>query len=162
MRNIVLIGMPGCGKSTIGKKLAKSIHRQFFDVDEEIVQLTGQSIQELFAVSEEHFRNKETEATKLLAQKLGVVISCGGGVVKRDENMEALRATGTVFLLNRSPEDICTEVNVATRPLLTEGREKIFQLYKERIRLYVQAADYIVDVQEPFENTIPKIMNFFK
>ncbi len=162
MQNLILIGMPGCGKSTIGKELAKAMGMPFYDVDIEIVRMTGQSIKELFTQGEDYFRTKETEAIAYLAQKEGSVISCGGGVVKRSENMQLLRASGNVFFLNREPEDICREVHVASRPLLAQGREKIFELYKERIRSYVQEADYLVDVQEPFVNTIPKILKCIK
>lgn len=162
MKNIVLIGMPGCGKSTIGKKLSKALEVPFYDVDEEIVKLTGSTIPELFAVSENHFRDKETETVKLLSEKEGVVISCGGGVIKRQENLDLLRKKGAIIFLNRDPKDICQEVQTETRPLLAAGREKIFSLYKERIWTYVQSADYLVEVEDPFAKTIPKIINLME
>lgn len=162
MKNIVLIGMPGCGKSTIGKKLARRLEVPFYDIDEEIVKISGKSIPELFSVSENHFRDKETEAAKILAEKTGSIISCGGGIIKRKINLEYLRKTGYIVFLNRSPENICAEVRTETRPLLSSGREKVFALYRERINAYVQGADYIVDVEEPFVKTIPKIIDLLQ
>lgn len=80
--NIVLIGMPGCGKSTLGKALAKRLGRDFYDADDVIVEQEGKTIPELFAISEDCFRDAEVRASHTLAAKQGAIIACGGGVIK--------------------------------------------------------------------------------
>lgn len=142
--NIVLIGMPGCGKSTFGKALAARLDRKFYDADDVIVEMSGKTIPELFAVGEDCFRDAEVKASKALAQKEGVVIACGGGIIKRPENMDILKKTGVVFFLDRTPDDIVSDVDVSTRPLLKDGKQKVYDLYDERIQLYRAAADYTI------------------
>lgn len=134
----------------------------FFDVDKMIVKMTGHTVKELFSVSEDYFRIQETEAVKVLAQKQGVVIACGGGVILRDLNMNLLHKNGMVFFLNRSPEDIVKDVDTSTRPLLAAGKEKVKELYASRIRKYARYGDYLVDVEEPMMDTLPKIEKLVK
>lgn len=95
--NIIIIGMPGSGKTTFGKALAKRLNRPFFDADDVIVELEGKTIPQLFAISEDCFREAEIRASQWLSQKEGIVVACGGGVIKRHENMDILKKTGTVF-----------------------------------------------------------------
>ena len=97
MKNIVLIGMPSAGKTTIGKQLAERLNVPFYDMDDVIVETTGKTIKELFAVSEDYFRQQETEVARALAQKEGVVIACGGGVIKRKENIRQKKHTLSEF-----------------------------------------------------------------
>lgn len=156
--NIVLIGMPGCGKSTLGKALAKRLGRDFYDADDVIVEQEGKTIPELFAVSEDCFRDAEVRASQSLAEKSGIVVACGGGVVKRSENMDIFKKTGTVFFLDRSPDDIVSDVDVSTRPLLKDGKQKVYDLYDERIALYRNAADYLV----PNNKTIEEVLDAFE
>ncbi len=144
MENIILIGMPGCGKSTLGKMLAEKLGRPFVDADAFLEEQEGRTIPELFAVSEDCFRDAEERTVKALSEKEGLVIATGGGVVKREINVKRMKETGRVFFIDRSPEDIVTDVEVGTRPLLAEGPEKVFTLYRERIALYREAADVIV------------------
>ena len=161
-KNIVLIGMPGVGKTSVGRKLAQKMKVPFFDVDRMIVKMSGHTIKELFSVSEDYFRTQETEAVKVLSEKQGVVIACGGGVIMRDINMNLLHKNGMVFFLNRTPEEIMNDVNTSTRPLLAAGREKVKELYTSRIRKYVRYGDYLVDVEEPVADTLPKIEKLVK
>lgn len=156
--NIVLIGMPGCGKSTLGKALAKRLGRDFYDADDVIVEQEGKTIPELFTVSEDCFRDAEVRASRTLAAKQGVIIACGGGVIKRSENMDIFKKTGTVFFLDRSPDDIVSDVDVSTRPLLKDGKQKVYDLYDERIALYRNAADYLV----PNNKTIEEVLDAFE
>ncbi|MBQ9697761.1 MAG: shikimate kinase, partial [Acidaminococcaceae bacterium] len=88
MKNIVLIGMPGCGKSTLGRYLAEILGRDFIDADPEIEKDAGKTIPELFAVSEDHFRRQETETVKRLSRLEDKVLAMGGGVVLRQENID--------------------------------------------------------------------------
>ena len=86
-QNIIIIGMPGSGKTTFGKALASRLGRPFYDADDVIVQQEGKTIPELFAISEDCFRDAEVRASRFLADKKGIVVACGGGVIKRQENI---------------------------------------------------------------------------
>ena len=157
-QNIIIIGMPGSGKTTFGKALAQRLGRDFYDADDVIVEQEGKTIPELFAVSEDCFRDAEVRASQSLAEKSGIVVACGGGVVKRSENMDIFKKTGTVFFLDRSPDDIVSDVDVPTRPLLKDGKQKVYDLYDERIALYRNAADYLV----PNNKTIEEVLDAFE
>ena len=144
MKNIVLIGMPGCGKSTLGRSLAEMLGRDFIDADPEIEKDAGKTIPELFAVSEDFFRKQETRTTKRLAALQDKVLAMGGGVVLRQENISSLKENGLIIFLDRSPEDIIGDVDTQTRPLLAAGRQRIYDLYAQREALYRAAADVTV------------------
>ena len=118
MKNIILIGMPGCGKSTLGKLLAQQLQRPFYDADSVLEEREGRSIKELFAVSEECFRDAETRTVKYLSGLDGCVIAAGGGVVKRAENIEIFKTSGMIVFLDRLPEKIVQDVDTASRPLI--------------------------------------------
>ena len=114
MKNIVLIGMPGCGKSTLGRCLAERLGRDFIDADPEIEKDSGKTIPELFAVSEDFFRKQETRTTKRLSALQDKVLAMGGGVVLRQENIISLKENGLIIFLDRSPEDIRAHYTVKT------------------------------------------------
>lgn len=157
-KNIVLIGMPGSGKTTLGKQLASRLGRTFVDADDFVVQLEGKTIADMFAVSEEYFRDAETRAAQELAKRRGLVVACGGGVIKRDVNIKILKRTGVVIFLDRSPDDIVTDVDVASRPLLKDGKQKVYDLYDERIALYRSAADYTIVNDKKAEEILDKLV----
>lgn len=98
MKNIVLIGMPGCGKSTFGKRMAKRLQLPFYDADSVLEEREQRTIKAFFAESEEAFREAETRTLAYLAECDGAVIATGGGAVKRAENMELLKRGGVVIL----------------------------------------------------------------
>lgn len=160
--NIIIIGMPGSGKTTFGKALAQRLDRPFYDADDVIVEQEGKTIPELFAVSEDCFRDAEVRASQFLAHKSGIVVACGGGVVKRSENMDIFKKTGTVFFLDRSPDDIVSDVDVSTRPLLKDGKQKVYDLYDERIALYRNAADYCIPNNKPMEAVLDDFEKLIK
>jgi len=137
---VVLIGMPGCGKSTIGKALSKKRNYDFYDMDFYIEEISGERIPTLFSNGEDIFRDWESKACHELCQKQRVVIASGGGVVSRDENIHILQKDSIVIFIDRPIEEIIKNIDVATRPLLKDGAHKIFELYKERIYLYKKAA----------------------
>ena len=143
-RNIVLIGMPASGKSTIGKLLAQKINCEYYDVDIYLEKKENVKISTLFSEKgEEYFRNLETKYLKGLSEKNGIIISTGGGVVKREENMKILKEKGIIVFLNRKLEDIAKE-NHEARPLL-QNIDNIYKLYEERIELYNRYSDIIVE-----------------
>lgn len=143
-KNIIVIGMPGAGKSVFGKRIAMRLGMKFCDADEYIEVSRNTTIKYLFKKSEEHFRKIETECSKELSKLKNTVISTGGGVVIRSENMEYLKKSGTVLFINREPEDIVEDINTEKRPLLAEKKNCIFDLYKKRIDLYKEYADVTV------------------
>lgn len=136
-RNIVLTGLPGCGKTTVGQLLAAWTGRVFVDTDEMIAAREGRSIPEIFAAEgEDYFRDVETACAKEAARLEDAVIATGGGMVLRAENMAALAETGVVCFLDRGVDELAGSVDISGRPLLQEGREKIYRLHRERDALY--------------------------
>ncbi|MEE0338350.1 shikimate kinase [Acidaminococcus fermentans] len=162
MANIVLIGMPGAGKTTIGRKLSKALGRPVLDADDKVVEQTGRTIKDLFQEGEDVFRQAETEAVKTLAAMDGIIISCGGGVVKRPENIGYLQQNGKIFFLNRDLAAIAGSVDKVTRPLLNSAEDRLTQLYKERMPLYLKYADYTIPVDENFDKTTEYIIELVK
>lgn len=109
-KNIVLIGLTGCGKTTVGKMLAQKINYDFIDMDDFIIESTGKTVPELFAVSEEYFRSCETKACKALSNKRKTVIASGGGAVKKQENMKAFHDNSIIIFLDRPVDNIVGDV----------------------------------------------------
>lgn len=154
-RNIVLSGMPGSGKSTVGRLVADQTGREFIDTDALIVDRAGE-ITAIFAEhGEQFFRDLETEVIRELAPMNGKVISLGGGAILRDENIDALRHNGEIFFIDRSPEYL---IPTDDRPLADE-KAKIERLYHERIDRYMATADYIIDGDCDPEDVADSIIN---
>ena len=163
-RNIVLIGMPASGKSTIGKLLAKKMNYEYYDADRYLERKEDVKISTLFSEKgEEYFRNLETKYLKELSQKNGIIISTGGGAVKREKNMQILKEKGIVVFLSRKIEDIAKE-NHEARPLLKDINN-IYKLYVERIELYKRYSDIIIEnngtLQEVTDRTAEEIEKIF-
>lgn len=160
MRNIVLIGMPGSGKSTFGKKLAKYSNLSFYDADTVLEQREARTIKSFFAESEDAFREAETRTLAYLAKLNGAVIATGGGAVKRAENMDLLKKTSVVIFLDRKPQNIIGDLSGDERPLLAADKQKIYTLYDERIELYRKYADYIIDNNCSFNVTFACLLDY--
>lgn len=140
--NIVLIGMPGCGKSTIAKYLAKELNRELIDLDKEIEKSEDKLIKDIFAESgEDYFRDVESNITKKFAKLHGQVISCGGGIIKNSKNIEMLRQNGLIIFVNRSVH-LLEALKSDKRPL-AKSRDDLEKLYQERKHLYFRSADKI-------------------
>lgn len=160
MKNkVVIIGMPGSGKTTIGKILGKELSLEFYDMDEYIQKTTSKSIIELFENGEEYFRDIESNVCRELSQKENVLISTGGGVIKRKENIDAFKENALIIFLDRPVEKILEDVDVSKRPLLKDGKEKIINLYKERYELYKKYADEIVVNDKDMRHVIESLKN---
>lgn len=160
--NIVIIGMPGCGKSTIGELISKDLNYKFYDMDDYIVKISGKTIKELFDVSEEYFREWETKACKELSKLTNAIIASGGGVVKKAENIDILRKSCTILFIDRPVEEIIKDIEVGTRPLLKDGAHKVYNLYNERYELYKKAADKIVENKGTLENVVKTCEDILK
>ncbi|SMB90364.1 shikimate kinase [Desulfonispora thiosulfatigenes DSM 11270] len=156
-KNIVLIGMPGCGKTSIGKNLAEQLKMNFIDVDEYIEQKMQISIPEIFKQGEEHFRKIETRCIEELSKLSSTIISTGGGVVKSPLNIEFLKENGIIIFINRPLENIVNDIDIGVRPLLADGKEKIFKLYQDRIGLYNKYKDYEIINDSSLENVMEKM-----
>ncbi|HEY5561007.1 MAG TPA: shikimate kinase [Clostridiaceae bacterium] len=157
-KNLALIGMPGSGKSLIGKQLATEIGREFIDIDEEIVKKQGKSIKDLFIMGEESFREIEQEVLKEFSLKENLIIATGGGIIKRYENVRELKKNSIIIFIDRPLEDILKDIDTDTRPLLTEGKEKLFKLYEERYQLYILYCDIIIKNDKDVNSAVDKIL----
>lgn len=144
-QNIVLIGMMGCGKTTVGRLLAQRFGRPLVDTDALIEERRGRSISEIFAgEGEERFRALELELCRELGGRQGLVIACGGGLPLREEAIAALRENGLVFWLDRDPGDTYDMLDISGRPLAQAGREDFIRRYHDRAPVYRRWADYLV------------------
>ena len=140
--NIILIGMPSSGKTTVGKILADNLSRELIDLDDEIVKLIGCEIAEFFKThSEKDFRDIETQVTKEISKKNGIVISTGGGCILRDENVCALSQNGKLYFLDRSLKNL---IPTDTRPLANK-KSDVENLYNKRYSIYLSVCDKKID-----------------
>ena len=141
MENVILIGMPSSGKSTVGRALAEKLDRPFFDSDTEIEKKTGKTPAVLFAErGEDTFREIESEVVASLAAKTACVIATGGGAVLREENVRRLKQNGRLVFLDRPLSDLTP---TADRPTAS-SREAIEARYRERYGIYTAVSDLTV------------------
>ena len=139
MLNVTLIGMPGCGKTTLGKKLASQTNRTFIDLDDEFTKEYGETPAQIITQKgEDTFRSMETALAKKILSQSGLVIATGGGIVTRTENWFFLRANSRVIYIER-PLDFLLKQNTDNRPL--SQNNKIEELYKTRTPLYERVCD---------------------
>jgi len=144
-KNIVLIGMPACGKTIVGKCLAESTGRQVIDTDDVIVEMTGLTISDIFEKDgEDVFRNIEAEAIAEVSKKSNIIISTGGGAVLRAENVHALKQNGVLYFLDRPLEKL---IPTDDRPL-ANNKEKIVQRYNERYGIYTSVCDELINIED--------------
>ena len=154
---IALIGLPGCGKSTIAKLLAERLALPAIDVDDRIVELAGATIPELFAQSEDFFRDWETRALASISAAR-TIVACGGGIIKRPENIDILAQNGITVFIDRPADMIAADIDTSGRPLLADGRARVYALQKEREPLYRKAADVTIINDTTIEETVEKII----
>ena len=153
MENIILIGMPGCGKSTVGRALAEKLGKKFVDSDEKLMALAEKPIPGIFAEDgEEVFRSWETQALAELGKQSGLVIATGGGCVTQERNYPLLHQNGTIFWLTRDLAKLPTD----GRPL--SQANKLADMYKTRKPLYERFADHTVSNDGSLEDTLNQIL----
>lgn len=158
-QNIVLIGMPSCGKSTIGKLLSSELNKKYIDTDFEIEKIINMPISEFInQQGEQKFREIEKQVVSDMSKYNGVVISTGGGVILDNENVERLKCNGKLFFINRSIENLkATDL----RPL-TSTLEKLKQIFDIRLPLYKKAADYEINGDLELDDKLEIIKNILK
>ncbi len=162
MKNLVLIGMPGSGKTKMGRILAERFGLPLVDTDQMVVEKAGKSIPEIFgAQGEPAFRDLEAAAVQEAAALNGAVIATGGGVILREENMAALRETGLVFFRDRSPAAIVGE-DLTSRPLIGSDSERVYRLYRERLPLYQKYAHHIIPHTDTYEEAAAMIAGIYE
>ena len=152
--NIVLVGMPASGKSTVGAELSKELKKEFFDTDALIVKKAGCEISKIFEEhGETYFRNLESEVIAEVSLKKNVIIATGGGAILRKENVEALKAYGRLYFINRSLENL---LPTSDRPLAND-KEKIKNLYETRLPIYKSVSDVTIDCDNILSHKVEKI-----
>ena len=146
-RHVFLIGMPGCGKSSLGKKSASYLGVNYIDTDQRIERVFGMPTSQIFQqYGEQTFRNAETNMLIHLTREPGSLVSTGGGTVLREQNFSIMRNHGLIVLIDRPLEDILSDIKLNRRPLLAEkGLPEVERLYHERMPIYRQRADIILD-----------------
>jgi shikimate dehydrogenase len=153
MQNIILIGMPGSGKSEIARLLGRLLGRPVFDVDAEIEKAAGLSIPQIFEKEgEAGFRQRETTALRELGKRSGIVLATGGGCVTREENYPLLHQNGVIFWRKRQ----LSRLDKRDRPL-SQSRD-LNDLYAERAPLYARFADHVIEETETVEEAAEKIL----
>lgn len=153
IENIVLIGMPGCGKSTLGKMLAEQIGKTFIDMDAEIEKKAGLSIPEIFEKHGElHFRDLESEIAINLGKERNQIIATGGGVVLRSENMRALSQNGRILFIQRPLDKLAT----AGRPL-SKDTDALKTMYENRLPLYNKYSHLTLNADDSMTKNVNKM-----
>ena len=159
MKHLILIGLPGSGKTTAGRALAKALNLPFSDSDEAVEQAAQMTIPEIFRrEGEPGFRARETAALRRLTGLPGRVIACGGGVVTVPANRPLLRS-GVVIFWDRTPDDIMSTCGLTGRPLLETTT--LAQLYERRLPLYQAWADATVDGRD-FEAAVAQTVALWR
>lgn len=146
-RHIFIIGMPGCGKSSLGKKVSANMGLPYADTDQRIEEAFGCPTAQIFdRYGEQAFRNAETNVLIQLTREPGSLVSTGGGMVMREENREIMRNHGLIVLVDRPLEAIMGDIKLNRRPLLAKkGLPEVERLYHERIDIYRSIADVVLD-----------------
>lgn len=155
VKNIVLVGMPGSGKSTVANNLSALLDMESIDIDQKIEQKAGKSIPEIFSNDgEDYFRSLETEVIKEFGCLSGKIISTGGGAVKRAENYFLLKQNGVIFYIDRPIEKLST----VGRPL-SKDLTAVKKLFEERKELYEKFADFTIDNGGSLEDTVKGVID---
>jgi shikimate kinase len=159
-KNIILVGLMGSGKTTIGKQLSKSLERKFLDTDHAIEEKTGVDVSTIFELEgEKGFRSREQNFLRDLKRSQKLVIATGGGIVLNIDNRALLKKIGCVIYLRSNIKDLVLRLkDDKTRPLIQNVNlsQKINDLFNERDPLYLAVADYIIETKNKKINDIKK------
>lgn len=160
-KTLFIIGLPGCGKTTLSKMLAKYLNYNFYDMDLIIEKKEKMKISEIFKLyGEKYFREKESETLKELSELNNSVISTGGGIILAEKNRDIMKKNGTTIFINRNLDILLKNIDASERPLLTKDKNKLIELSKERAPLYKETAD-IIFTHNTWEENIEETFNIF-
>lgn len=156
--NIALIGMPSCGKTTIGRILSEKLGKNLIDIDEEIVKEVNMPIADYFrANGEKAFRDMETKVTKEISSVQSTIISCGGGIIKNKENIDYLKNNSIIIFIDRDIDKLFVS---SDRPL-SSIMGTLEKLYNERIDLYLKYSDVQLTNNSLLEEVADQIMEVY-
>lgn len=157
--NIILVGMPSSGKTTVGKRLAELTGKQFIDTDEVIIESSGREISEIFATDgEAFFRDLESKAIDDVSKLNGLIIATGGGAILREKNVDTLRENGKIYFIDRS---LSLLIPTDDRPL-SSTEEAVTKRYNERYEIYKKSANFIVDGDGSIDEVANDIYNKYR
>ena len=163
VNNIYLTGMPGSGKSALGKEASRELNKEFIDMDSLIENKAGKSINEIFnEEGEASFRALEKEVLKNVSECSGLLVSTGGGIILDPENVQRMKESGTVILIDRPLELLVKYIDIRKRPLLKNGKEEIRNLYQKRYDLYRKSADIVLINDNGMEKALEKLLQYIK
>ncbi len=153
-RHIFLVGMPGSGKSALGRRVALKLQMPYLDTDAYLTERTGMNTAQIYEIyGEKAFRDGETRLLQQLINATPGMISTGGGVALREENRRIMKDHGYIVLIDRPIDDIMMDIRAEKRPLLAQkGREEIERIYGERMPIYRSIADMALDNGSGFHN----------
>ncbi|MDD8048096.1 MAG: shikimate kinase [Thomasclavelia sp.] len=158
MKNIVLIGLMGCGKTTIASLLSKELNLPLIDMDNYIEKINNEKISDIFKTKgEKYFRDEETKACKEIGKLDSYIISTGGGVPLRKENIDYLKNNSIIIYINRPVENILNDVTINDRPLLSDGASKLYDLYTIRNPIYKDACNIEILNDSSLQDIVKKI-----
>ena len=150
MQNLILIGMMGCGKTTVGGLLSARLGLELADTDALIQAREGRPIPEIFSEhGEAYFRDLERAVSEELGKREGLIVACGGGLPMQDGAIAALKQSGPVFWLRRDPGETYDGLDVSGRPLAQAGRAEFIARYEQREPVYRRWADHIIEEGTP-------------
>ena len=158
-RHIFLVGMPGSGKSALGRRVALKLRTPYLDTDAYLTEISGMNTAQLYQVyGEKAFRDGETRLLQDLITATPGIISTGGGTALRELNRKIMKDNGYVVLIDRPIDDILMDIRAEKRPLLAQkGREEIERIYNERMPIYESAADVILRNGDGFHNGLARL-----
>ena len=146
--NVILIGMMGCGKSTVGRILAERLGLELISIDREIEKNEQRSIPDIFAAAgEAYFRNCELKTVLALDGRENLVIDCGGGLPMREDCIRPLKESGLVFFLRRDPGETFDSIPREGRPLAQDGRDAFIDRFRQREPVYRRWADHMIEAR---------------
>lgn len=158
-RHIFLVGMPGCGKSCLGRRVAMKMQAPYLDTDHYLSDRTGMNTAQIYEVyGEKAFRDGETRLLQELVSARPGIISTGGGFALREQNRTIMHNIGLVVLIDRPLDDIIQDIRAEKRPLLAQkSREEIERIYNERMPIYRSIADATLDNSQGFTNGLANL-----
>ncbi|MCL2861671.1 MAG: shikimate kinase [Firmicutes bacterium] len=162
MNNIILIGMPGVGKTTVGRKLANQSNKPFLDLDEEYCRIYNMSIEEtFFSLGEKIFRKREKNTIESLTMSgiTNTIVACGGGVVENEDNMHCLKKLGKVVFLDCDIDTLISRMKTTSQKAVFKNYS-LEELYQRRIALYKKHANITIDTRgKEIKETVDLIIN---